>query len=561
MTARERTLLTVVLSLLAVLGTAVLAHSFFLQPLGLLKAQVLDRDTQLAKRREEIKLEQTYVKRVGELSPRLSRWEKFSLPEGDPRPEAFKTHLNLLRLQYQQYLNELLTECKFKRTTFEPRDFDARTAPKFKPPKQKQPIYHSLTISFSGESDLAGAVKLLDGLYRTPLLHQVKNFSISTQKTSRTSTTSLAVKITVEVLLVSGAERIDKRLAANERIVKDEQKAGVRRGDPLAPFRKLLPSIPRFSGKGKDVEPRVLARNQQDYFSLASSTRNIFVPPSSSTAGLSEDGGPVETLDVVLPYVKLPMIAYSDYYGCWVARLQNHGNKNDSVLLVDGPLPTKSRFQDDKKEQARRMRLNGGVGDDSRHKLEEPLQTWVVKDRFKGTLCEVKAIRIEPLRMFVQVDDRIYVLGVGGDLDKAMHEKDGKGEVVDKSLNQDELKQLGLAPDPVEQLKKVRLTRLFYSKYRKDWEADFVNPSNKNETKTLATVPLESELSAEDEWTVRDSLGDAIVKFQVLRVEKDRLIFVANKKHYSMKVGENLHDVLARPLSEPAVKALGLKAS
>src|SRR5436190_2034513 len=99
MTSRERTLLAVVLTLLAGFGITVLAGNFFSR-LGTLKDEVIDRDTQLAQRGAEIKREKDYLAKVESLSPRLGKWEKFSLPEGDPKPEAFETHLSLLSLQY-----------------------------------------------------------------------------------------------------------------------------------------------------------------------------------------------------------------------------------------------------------------------------------------------------------------------------------------------------------------------------------------------------------------------------------------------------------------------------
>jgi len=546
MTSRERTLLTVVLSLLAGVGTIVLASSLFFQPLGEVKQQLAAEQAQIDQRLGEIRREQAYVARIKKLSPRLAQWKKLSLPGGDAsKPEAFKNHLNTLKIKYQQYLNHLLTQSKFQRPAVTPGSFDARNTPRFDD-RSKKPIYHTLSFSLQGEADLAGVVKLFEELARTPLLQQVKSFSIARQGTSR----NLAVKMTVEVLLVADAQSIKKRMEENK---VNETKNGrprqtAQEADAYAKYKDILPT---FSGKGTDKPPVVLAPKTRNYLDIV--TRSIFTPQQGSGSTGGPDGPP-EDRDVVLPFVRLTMISYSDYYGCWVARMHNLGNKNDSALLLAGPLPAQSRYQDEKKELARRRRLAASAEDLPKEQLEEPVQSWLVKDRNKTPLAEVSLIRIEPLRVIIQVQDKVeqdaprklYLLGIGNNLH----------EIINSPLDGDAIRKLGLTADPAEVLKKVKLVELKYQRDRKAFEAVFVNGDNRDEKAVLATEPKPEELSPPDDWAVRDRFGTDILKLKVVRVDKDGMVFTVEDKYYRIKAGENMPAALARPLSADEIKAL-----
>ena len=46
-----------------------------------------------------------------------------------------------------------------------------------------------------------------------------------------------------------------------------------------------------------------------------------------------------------------------------------------------------------------------------------------------------------------------------------------------------------------------------------------------------------------------------------MRVEKERVIFAVDNQHYAIKLGRNLHDAMAKPLTANEIKALGLKGS
>src|SRR6266540_209362 len=300
MTTRERNLATILLVVLVVLGIGAVANAFFLQPFTSLKGEIEKADQQLAQRETEINAETARMARIEKLNPRLAQWQKLSFPEGDPKPEAFKTHLNKLSREYDRYLDKALADSGFKvRSKRVGPDFDSRTAPMI----DKKPIGHILTSHIEGDATLESVARLFEELYRKPLLHQVKTFSIASVKTSPNGL--LAVKLTLEAMLVNGAEHISKR---NDGI------------------------FAKFTNKGKEKEPVVLAREKGRYRDMA--TRNNIFTPERDLSVEDRLGGGQDNLDRELIYAQLTMIAYRDYYGCWVADIVNRGNKGDTALLI-----------------------------------------------------------------------------------------------------------------------------------------------------------------------------------------------------------------------------------
>src|SRR2546423_9625484 len=97
MTTRERNLATILIAVVGVLGVAALANAVFLQPFNNLRGELEKADQQLAQRKAEINAEQNHIAKIEQLNPRLAQWEKLSLPQGDTKPKALKTHLINIR--------------------------------------------------------------------------------------------------------------------------------------------------------------------------------------------------------------------------------------------------------------------------------------------------------------------------------------------------------------------------------------------------------------------------------------------------------------------------------
>src|SRR5260370_42348521 len=70
----------------------------------------------------------------------------------------------------------------------------------------KIPVYTRLSFNVHVKSSYASLVKLLEGFYKTSLLHQIKSLSIQrAPNTANQKTTDLETTMTVEALVVAGA--------------------------------------------------------------------------------------------------------------------------------------------------------------------------------------------------------------------------------------------------------------------------------------------------------------------------------------------------------------------
>ncbi|MBI1917877.1 MAG: hypothetical protein HYS12_24545 [Planctomycetes bacterium] len=537
MTTRERNLAMILIAVVAVLVAGAVANAVILQPLNSLGDKIERAEREKYQADSDINAEKARIKRIEELNPNLANWQKLSLPEGDPKAAAFQTHLGRVKRLYGDYLNKAVIDSGFKVRSMKLGEFDARTAPTT---PDKKPIGYVLATHIEGDTSLESVVKLFEELYRAPILHQVKTFSIATTKTSN----DLTVKMTLEALLVNGAEHVSKR-------------------DGI---------FAKFTNKGTDKEPVLLARSTGRYQDITN--KNIFFPPRDPVPGADNPGQKEQDLINELKYVHLTMIWRSDYHGgCYVARIHNKGNKDDTALLIDAPLPKTSPFLRAKKDLEDKRRTGQTSRRDPRgaaakveDKLEEPVQKWEIKDHPKAgqpqtTLLELQVVRIEPFRLIFQANEKFYSVHAGESLLSAMRKEDDEGELSDNALDKAQLKKLGLMGDPAEVLKKVKLSSLKFSKDRNAFESLFLNPENKDEKRVLSADTLPEEFVPPAEWIVKDHFATEILKLKVVRVEKERVIVEVDKKHYAVKPGGNLHDAMAKPLTANEIKALGLKGS
>jgi hypothetical protein len=64
-----------------------------------------------------------------------------------------------------------------------------------------------------------------------------------------------------------------------------------------------------------------------------------------------------------------------------------------------------------------------------------------------------------------------------------------------------------------------------------------------------------------DTFRIRNSKGETLAQGKVVRIEDRDVIFRSDDKYYSMHVGQNLEEVLKRPLEAIQIKELGLTAA
>jgi hypothetical protein len=533
MTTRERKLATILIGILLVVGGFLLANVAFLKPLSELSKESKGLEAESKKRQKEIDDEKKYVEAVAKLSPRLGQWRKLSLPrKNDPKPDATpkevreaeeetRLYPTRIRDEYQKVIEKLLKDCKFTTRAFKGTEPDSRAA---NLANRTKPVYQAFTYSYEGEAEVSGIISFFEGFYRIPLLHQIKAFSLTTMRTSK----ALDVKMTIEVLRVDSkdVEQMKQRETIEEVVEVDGKREKTKRQGIR----------PVFSTK--EVEPVMMATSKRNYKQVAT-VRNPFAPYIARRS--DEDLGPdTSVLDRLLPGIELNFIGTNTYYGTWVALLRNQWNKDDCTVLVDGPLPKDSPYQKDRKEAQRKR--------DPMPK--EPVTKWVLRDGKTGeTQMEMEVMLIEPLRVIVKYNSEVYALRIGCYLNEALA----------SPLKPDEIKKLGLAGNRDDTLKGVVLKTLEFSKDRKTYEALFVNPAYKDKEKPLlSTEPRPEDFEAPDTWSIRDSVSNEVLKITLVKMEKDRVVFKAEDKYYSIKLGGNLLDALKKPLTEAEAKELKL---
>src|SRR5262249_50622670 len=194
MNTRERMVaLVVVLAVVLLVGSYVF-HRLVIVPLD-------EKDASIQRLEEEIQKKRDRIQQVVSDMPRLERARQLSLP---PK-------IDLARREYAKYLYELMRDSGFadgKFTVLPPKDIDAKTAPSI---ANKGAVYQKLDFQIHANTTLGNLVTMLDGFYRTGLLHQVKKLSILRPMTQgqQQDPNELDINMTIEALIVSGVHERD----------------------------------------------------------------------------------------------------------------------------------------------------------------------------------------------------------------------------------------------------------------------------------------------------------------------------------------------------------------
>ena len=301
MTKRETRLAVILVVVLFAIGIGMVTKLAYLNPLKDVEGDITMYADTISKRQNEIKNKRAEIEKMKKLNPRLKEWKRLSLPDiplGTARTEqAYTRHMSKLRIEYKRYLDRLLEKNRFRATNVARVKGNANEEI-----SRGKILYRKLGFSVSGQGSLKSFTSILEDLHRTPLLHQVKNFTISKPETrsgESQQSTDLDIRFTVEALLVSGAER-----------------------------RLLL--LPTF--KEEETYPVVLASENRVYDDLLGN--NVFYP-------IKEEKPPVETKQTqdkreVLKYVKLTGI-FRKGTRRRKATLVNAWGKDDVTTLAVSP--------------------------------------------------------------------------------------------------------------------------------------------------------------------------------------------------------------------------------
>jgi len=226
MNKRERILLFTLVGLLIVGGGWAMYYFFHRKPMDQIDQRIERVQNEIRQKEQE---EQTIAKNKEKIelrNPHLRYWKQISLPEvklaaGKTRtPEDTAKHLAQVEVKYEQYLSGLLRQHLFTPASISvtPKPPDSKSSPTI---VGSGPIYTKLAFVVKGQASLAAIEQMLTEFYHDPLLQEVHSLTITKPATSRqlqlllpgagpaASGTDLDVDMTVEVLLVKGAEPRD----------------------------------------------------------------------------------------------------------------------------------------------------------------------------------------------------------------------------------------------------------------------------------------------------------------------------------------------------------------
>src|SRR5262249_31358552 len=142
---------------------------------------------------------ETNQARISEIAGQRAQLERY-------RQQSLPADLDVAKRQYASYLDELLRKSGFQDPSVASRNANSRTAPTL---ANKTPIYTQLGFNVQGRASLGSLVKMLEGFYRTGLLHQIKTLSISKPVTLQQGQRQdeLDVSLSIEALVVTGADK------------------------------------------------------------------------------------------------------------------------------------------------------------------------------------------------------------------------------------------------------------------------------------------------------------------------------------------------------------------
>jgi hypothetical protein len=254
MNARERLLAILVVALVIVAGLGVVFYQFFLSPYQTKKAN-------LAQLEKQGKAKEERIAEIAAQRPQLERYRQESLP----------ADLDVAKREYQRYLELLLRNSGFAQVSIADRKVGGRSVPTL---ANKTPVYTPLGFTVTGRATQESLVKMMEGFYRTGLLHQIKTLSVARPRTAQPGQgrTELDVSLTVDALVVQGADKRTTLMPTRDkRLVAADAFAAMSWG-PTG-----LGAVLWAAGPYGPSGPRVLAEPERDYSALA--FKNIFFGP------------------------------------------------------------------------------------------------------------------------------------------------------------------------------------------------------------------------------------------------------------------------------------------
>ncbi len=194
MNQRERILAIGVLSVVILAVGGFLFKWLFLDTLGRIDADIETAKADISKKEEDKRKEVNDEKALLREDPRVAQWNILSLPEdknlaeeikdGRSADEAKKRHEANVQVDYQRFLNNLVVKSGFSPSSIK---VSAAAADRKGGPiiSGKTPAYTRMTFTVQAQGRFDAVERMLGDFYKAPLLHQIRNLTLTARTTPR----------------------------------------------------------------------------------------------------------------------------------------------------------------------------------------------------------------------------------------------------------------------------------------------------------------------------------------------------------------------------------------
>jgi hypothetical protein len=430
MTTRERIICVVLAGFILVAGGGFLYYTFYAAPMASLEGEIEQAGKDVKKKLTELKTEKDKYDAIYVASPRLEQWAKISLPTGDSQDaEKVSKFQDRLQSRYGQFLDDQMRKAGFGAGgtpfTITPKELARKTGglaggAQGRPGNGKGPPYTAMSFTVQATGKYDNFVKMMEGFYKAPILHEIKNLTLEkaadSSRGKESTSKDLKATFIVEVLQVEGAEKRPESEALLD--------AGTGKGVPLELadgryYREVLLKNDMFHGK--PPPPKVEVKKKLERLKeMPELVRVETAPPK---------GPPREELRAVLGVIKLVQIAYNGKR--WEAFYYDQGTGGADKMLVLGE--GHEGHEGTRPERLREPPIPvGGPGRPGPGRPPGPIvrpappqiaaRTFTIKDRYENTILKAEVINISTTRgIYFRADDHhIYRWGIGEFLDEAV---------------------------------------------------------------------------------------------------------------------------------------------
>jgi hypothetical protein len=419
MNPRERMLAIVLLLLVLVVGVGGMGYVLVLKPLTDLGAQKREVEAQIDKKLQDLDREKAETEKVRKLDPRLALWDKLSLPDASSRDAGeIERHYRQVQVDYEQHVNDVLRRAGVKNLKITTLPVDVKSGAQG---PNKPPLYKKLPYKIEGNGTLAAVVQAMDDLHRDPLLHEVRDLTVTRPQTNRPGTNSneLDVRLSLEALIVTGAparkeewlgakgekyepkpaDKAGTKLDAKDKDKpaakdKDKDKPAAKPAAPQSPFKptKLREDWMAVRLASSGDRPVVLSRDRDGYQAILA--RNIFLGSPGSMGG----GRLREQLKDVLDVIKLTSVEKRGTK--WIATLTDPAKVEQVTAADEGDMGMGTPNPDKKPPSFKDIKLwIGGLRD----KVD-----FAIEDMHGNVALHGTVVDITKRCLWFHADGRIY---------------------------------------------------------------------------------------------------------------------------------------------------------